>query len=113
MPIPSSGPPRLMRPAQSEPSRRECLRRQDAREFALAHDRVAWPADQLQARPGANLRVIHYAVDAHDELVAECKTELSEEVATILSESMVRAGEFFCKTIPMVVEPEIGLIWDH
>lgn len=49
----------------------------------------------------------------HDELVVECKKEYAETVASMLKDIMIWAGNVFCKTIPMKVEPEIGTYWSH
>ncbi len=52
-------------------------------------------------------------VQVHDEFVAECKKEYAKEIAPLLKEVMEWSGNVFCKTIPMKVEPEIGLNWTH
>lgn len=49
----------------------------------------------------------------HDECLVESDEEISEEVARIMSECMVKSGTFFCNTIPMKAEPIIAYSWDH
>ena len=43
-------------------------------------------------------------VPAHDEANLEAPESISEEVANKLSECMVKAGKFICKTVPLEVE---------
>lgn len=49
----------------------------------------------------------------HDEIVCECLEEVAEQVKNIMVNCMEKAGRFFCKTIPMKVDPEVGKIWNH
>lgn len=49
----------------------------------------------------------------HDELVIECKESSAEEVAKKLQECMEKAGNKFCKTVPLKAEPCIGDFWNH
>lgn len=49
----------------------------------------------------------------HDELLCECPEEMKEKVTQVLSESMINAGKKFCKTIPMDVDCQAGMFWDH
>lgn len=47
----------------------------------------------------------------HDELVVECKENIAKQVADIVVKKMIEAGLFFCKTIPMKVDPVITKVW--
>jgi DNA polymerase-1 len=47
----------------------------------------------------------------HDELVPECNKQYSELVAQLVQEVMIKAGSKFCKTIPMIAEPNIVQTW--
>ena len=49
----------------------------------------------------------------HDELIIECSTDKAESLAKILQNCMERAGDKFCKTIPLKAEPCITKIWAH
>ena len=49
----------------------------------------------------------------HDECLVECDEDIAEEVAQVMSDMMVKAGTYYCKTIPMVAEPAISDHWDH
>ena len=49
----------------------------------------------------------------HDEIVIECPINIAEEWKTILQECMERAGDKFCKTIPLKAEPLITKTWTH
>jgi DNA polymerase-1 len=48
----------------------------------------------------------------HDELDIESKNEYKDEVAKIASDYMIKAGEKFCKIIPMKAEPIISDCWN-
>lgn len=45
------------------------------------------------------------------EIVDECKELIKDYVAEIVKRHMEGAGKVFCKTIPMLVEPEETLYW--
>lgn len=47
----------------------------------------------------------------HDEIVAESPISLAEETAAALKECMVRAGQIYCKRVPLLAEPEITPYW--
>jgi DNA polymerase I-like protein with 3'-5' exonuclease and polymerase domains len=47
----------------------------------------------------------------HDQLVIECPIEESELWSKIVSESMVKAGNVFCKSVQIKAEPEILHKW--
>ena len=48
----------------------------------------------------------------HDEIVVECKKSQSKKVAKILEEVMIRSFEDIYDTIPMVVDANIGSVWE-
>lgn len=47
----------------------------------------------------------------HDEIVVECNEKDKDLVAKIMQSCMEEAGSYFCKTIPMIAEPEINKQW--
>jgi DNA polymerase-1 len=47
----------------------------------------------------------------HDEIVVECPIKYSNDVMNILTNSMIKAGEIFCKSVPMKVDPIISEFW--
>lgn len=49
----------------------------------------------------------------HDEIVIECKQDLSSEVSFQIKRCMEDAGKLFCKYIPMEATPEITKTWKH
>ena len=50
----------------------------------------------------------------HDECLCEADDlETAKQVAIIMEECMVKAGTFYCKTIPMKAEPVIAQYWAH
>ena len=59
-----------------------------------------------------NLQNFCYIVNlVHDEIVVETNIENQEKVKKILENSMIEAGKYLCKTIPMKVDPVIGDNW--
>lgn len=49
----------------------------------------------------------------HDEIIVDCPKDISQQMAEVVKDSMIKAGEVFCKTIPMKVDYSIGDIWEH
>ena len=49
----------------------------------------------------------------HDECLVEADTTIAEEFSKIMSECMVKAGTFYCHTIPMRADPCIADYWKH
>ena len=49
----------------------------------------------------------------HDEFCVEAPEEVAEEISDLVVRSMVKAGESFCKTIPLRAEAAIGNYWIH
>lgn len=47
----------------------------------------------------------------HDEIVTEETIELQKVVEQIVRIAMIKAGELFCKTVPMTVEPNSSKVW--
>jgi len=47
----------------------------------------------------------------HDEIVIEVKEEQVDEVKEIVCQDMVKAGQYFIKSIPVDVEIHIGAVW--
>ena len=49
----------------------------------------------------------------HDECLVESDNTLAKEFSKIMSECMVKAGTFYCHTIPMRADPCIADYWKH
>lgn len=49
----------------------------------------------------------------HDEYLVECPDELVDEVAEIVKRNMIKAGQPFCKIVPLGVGVKIGKHWLH
>lgn len=59
------------------------------------------------------LNIVKIVNSVHDEIVLECPKNISEEVGKVLIECMEGAGNYFCKTIPIKADYEIGDKWIH
>lgn len=49
----------------------------------------------------------------HDEFCVEAPEEITEEVGALLIQCMEKAGTYFCKTITLKADIEIGDYWIH
>lgn len=49
----------------------------------------------------------------HDEIIAECRQEIAEEIKNKLKECMEKAGDVFCKTVKLKADPVISHHWEH
>lgn len=49
----------------------------------------------------------------HDEIVVECVEDNAESVRAIVEKVMQRAGEYYVKSVPMVVESATRTYWGH
>jgi DNA polymerase-1 len=47
----------------------------------------------------------------HDEIVIECRTTLTDQVATTVEQNMIKAGQYFIKSVPVEVEIIIDDTW--
>lgn len=69
-------------------------------------------AEDLQVMPGGNpkgeVRIVNLV---HDEIVAEWDEKLSDKATFELQHSMVRAGQIYCKRVPLLAEPELSPYW--
>jgi len=49
----------------------------------------------------------------HDEILIECPENISQIIASKVKEFMEKAGQIYCKTVPLKAEPEISKFWNH
>ena len=56
---------------------------------------------------------VKICIPVHDEINEESPKELTKEMAKVLQESMSNAGAFFCNSLPMPADVEIGKHWIH
>lgn len=55
--------------------------------------------------------VVKICNTVHDELVPECPLPMSEKVSDVVKEFMLKAGRYYCKRVPLTVDPEISEFW--
>lgn len=55
--------------------------------------------------------VVRIANIIHDEIVLDCRKDLAEKMRKVLMKYMVKAGEFYCKRVPLKVTCEITDYW--
>jgi len=56
---------------------------------------------------------VKICVPLHDEYCVEAPNDITKEVADMVQESMESAAKFFCPTVTIAANPEIGLAWEH
>ena len=49
----------------------------------------------------------------HDEMMVECPNELADEMELIMYSSMIKAGEIYCKEVPLDATGGITPVWEH
>lgn len=49
----------------------------------------------------------------HDEIVVECPQEMGESIGKMVKNSMEKAGNYFCKRVPLSADPYVGDSWTH
>lgn len=54
---------------------------------------------------------VKFVNTVHDENVLECPLEMQDEIAKMVEEAMCKAGEIFCKRVPLKAEPELSTYW--
>lgn len=57
------------------------------------------------------LNKVLFVNTVHDENVAECPKDISEKVAKALKDCMIKAGQIFCKRVPLNVDVHISEFW--
>ena len=48
----------------------------------------------------------------HDEIITECTEEIVEKASYMIQNCMIIAGKYFCKTVPIKVDPIISNYWE-
>lgn len=56
---------------------------------------------------------VKIAIICHDEYLIEVPEELAEQESKILKECMEKAGDLYCKIIPLTATPVIVDHWQH
>jgi DNA polymerase-1 len=49
----------------------------------------------------------------HDEIIVECKEEISDEISKIVRESMIDGARYFLKKVSMEVDLNVNTYWEH
>lgn len=55
--------------------------------------------------------IVKFVNTVHDENVLECPLEISEEIANMVRECMCKAGDLYCKRVPLKADPELSVYW--
>jgi len=63
-----------------------------------------------EAGYGSDARLINVV---HDEILVECKKEITEEVSEIIETEMVKAFNIYAPSVPMEASAEVGDCWIH
>ena len=57
--------------------------------------------------------VVKFSNTIHDEILLECPESMGEQIAKVVADCMTRAGNLYCKVIPLKADVKIGKIWEH
>ena len=55
--------------------------------------------------------IVKFVNTIHDENVLECPIEMSNAISDMVKDCMCRAGELFCRRVPLKADPELSLFW--
>jgi DNA polymerase I-like protein with 3'-5' exonuclease and polymerase domains len=58
-------------------------------------------------------KVIKFSNVIHDEILLECPEEMAEETVKVVKDCMERAGNMYCKTVPLKADIKICTYWNH
>ena len=56
---------------------------------------------------------VKIAIICHDEYLIECPLDIAEQEAEVLKKCMEKAGDLYCKRIPLTATPVITKFWTH
>jgi len=57
--------------------------------------------------------IVKFSDIIHDEVLLECPREIGETIAKMVGDCMCRAGNVYCKVIPLKAETQICEFWNH
>ena len=52
-------------------------------------------------------------ITIHDEIICTQLSKYNDEVVKFINDEMVRAGDYYIKKLPVVVDVELGYHWIH
>jgi DNA polymerase I len=55
--------------------------------------------------------IVKFVNTIHDENVVECPSVMKEDIARMVEDAMCKAGELYCKRVPLKADPEISPFW--
>lgn len=55
--------------------------------------------------------IVKFCNTIHDENILECPISIEKEIETMVGDCMVRAGEIFCKRVPLKADPLVHKFW--
>jgi len=57
--------------------------------------------------------IVKFSNTIHDEILLECPEGLGDQIAKVVADCMTKAGNVYCKVIPLKADVKIGKIWEH
>ena len=58
-------------------------------------------------------KLVWFVLFLHDEIMLEAPKTIKEESSKILYDSMIKAGEIYCKEVPLDASGGITEVWEH
>ena len=59
------------------------------------------------------INIVKFANIVHDEVLLECPEVMGNSLSKVVTDCMARAGNIYCKTVPLKADAKVGLKWDH
>jgi DNA polymerase-1 len=59
------------------------------------------------------VNIVKFSNVIHDEILLECPESLSDTIVKIVEECMIKAGNLYCKVVPLKTEVKICKFWNH
>lgn len=58
-------------------------------------------------------KIVKFSNVIHDEILLECPEEMAKELSKVVEECMIRAGNVYCKIVPLKADIKICKYWNH
>jgi DNA polymerase-1 len=116
VPIPPKGPTNLFTEEWKEFRAKAAKLTREARNQpiqGLSADIMKTAMVSLRSRLLARGYDAQLVLTVHDELIVDSAQECADEVAGLVNQTMIEAGQAFLKRVPVEVEIAVGDIWAH
>lgn len=57
--------------------------------------------------------IVKFVNVIHDEILIECPETIKDTMKKVVEDCMARAGNIYCKIVPLKAEAEVCNFWNH